>query len=70
MRKQIAELKAEIVRDEKRYSEFVCIEGEIVKTTSHHGFAAACQRVRLLSEMQVLAERIRRNKIILARAKG
>jgi hypothetical protein len=43
---------------------------EIIKKISHQGFAAACQRVRLLGEKQALAEKIRRNKIMLAWARN
>jgi len=45
-------------------------EQEIIKTISQRGFADACQRVRLLAEKQGLAERIRRNKIMLAWARN
>ena len=70
MRKQIEELEAEIALDEHRYRTFVQIEGEILQNISHHGFAAACHRVRLVGEMNGLAERIRRKKIMLAWARN
>ena len=70
MRKPIEELKAEIARDEHRYRCFVDREGEILRNISQHGFAAACQRLRLVGEMQGLAERIRRKKIMLVWARN
>ena len=70
MRKPIEELEAEIARDEHRYSCFVDREGEILRNISQHGFAAACQRLRLVGEMQGLAERIRRKKIMLVWARS
>lgn len=70
MKEQIEELKAEIARDEYRYSSLVNREGEILHNISHLGFTAACQRVRLVCEMQGLAEKIRRNKIMLTWARS
>jgi hypothetical protein len=70
MRKPIEELEAEIALDEHRYGCFVDCEGAIVRNISRHGFAAACQRVRLVGEMQGLAERIRRKKIMLMWARS
>lgn len=68
--KPIEELEAEIARDEHRYRCFVDREEEILRNISQHGFAAACQRVRLVGEMQGLAERIRRKKMMLAWVRG
>ena len=66
---EVEKLEAEIDRDEERYGASESLEQEIIKTISQQGFAAACRRVRLLAEKQALAERIRRNKIMLAWAK-
>jgi hypothetical protein len=68
--KEIERLEAEIVRDETAYGVFVYIEGEIFKSISHQkGFAPAWDRVRLVGQQQALAERIRRNKIMLVWAR-
>jgi molybdenum cofactor biosynthesis enzyme MoaA len=67
---EVEKLEAEIDRDEEKYGASEYLEQEIIKTISQRGFAAACQRVRLLAEKQGLAERIRRNKIMLARARN
>ena len=66
--KEIEELQSEIARDKKRYSEIERIEGEIVENISHEGFAAASQEGRLRDEREALAETIRRNEEMLARA--
>lgn len=68
--KEIEELEAEIARDKKRYSEIGRIEGEILENISHQGFAAASQEARLRDEKQALAETIRRNEEMLARARS
>ena len=65
MGRQIEELEAEIRLDEHRYRTLLEIEGEIVQGVHRHGFAAVGQRVRLVGEMQGLAEKIGRKKIIL-----
>jgi molybdenum cofactor biosynthesis enzyme MoaA len=67
---EVEKLGAEIDRDEAKYGASECLEQEIIKTISQRGFAAACQRVRLLAEKQALAERIRRNKIMLTWARN
>jgi len=67
--KELEKLEAEIVRDEKRYFDSVCIEGEILESISHQGYAAAWNRLRLIGQQQALMERIRRNRIILAWAR-
>lgn len=67
---EVEKLGAEIDRDEEKYGASECLEQEIIKTISQRGFAAACQRVRLLAERQALAERIRRNRIMLSWAKN
>jgi hypothetical protein len=51
------------------YSDSEYVEGEIFESISHQGFAAAWDRVRLIGPQQALAERIRRNKIMLAWAR-
>ena len=61
--------EADIVRDEKRYFDSVCIKEEIFESISHQGFAAAWNRVRLIGQQQALMERIRRNRVILAWAR-
>jgi hypothetical protein len=66
--KEIEELQSEIARDKKRYSEIERIEGEILENISHEGFAAASQEGRLRDEREALAETIRRNEEMLARA--
>jgi predicted esterase YcpF (UPF0227 family) len=66
---EVEKLEAEIDRDEEKYGVSEYLEQEIIKTISQRGFAA-CQRVRLLAEKQALAERIRRNKIMLAWARN
>jgi len=63
---ETAKLTVEIARDESRYRTTVQIEGTILKATSSPGFAAASERVHLLSAKQALAEIIRRNNIMLA----
>ena len=68
--KEIEELEAEIARDKKRYSEMERIEGEILENISHQGFAAASREGRLRDERQALAETIRRNEEMLARARS
>lgn len=65
MGRRIEELEAEIRLDEHRYRTLQEIEGEIVQRVHRHGFAAVGQRIRLVVEMQGLAEKIRRKKIIL-----
>lgn len=70
MRRRIEELEAEIRLDEHRYRTLLEIEGEIVQRVHRHGFAAVGQRVRLVGEMQGLAEKIGRKKIILKWARG
>jgi hypothetical protein len=67
---EVETLEAEIDRDDVKYGASCRLEQEIIEATSRRGFAAACQRVRLLSERQSLAERIRRNKIMLAWARN
>ncbi|HTF69507.1 MAG TPA: hypothetical protein VK638_43195 [Edaphobacter sp.] len=67
---EVEQLTAEITLDEKRYRTTVQVEGRIFEATAGPGFAAAWERIRLLSEMQALAENIRRNKIILASARS
>ena len=68
--KEIEGLEAEIARDKKRYSEIERTEGEILENISHQGFAAASQEGRLRDERQALAEMIRRNEEMLARARS
>jgi hypothetical protein len=68
--KEIEELRSEIARDKKRYSEIERIEGEILEDISHQGFAAASQEGRLRDEKQALAETIRRNEEMLERARS
>jgi hypothetical protein len=68
--KEIEELEAEIARDKKRYSEIERIEGEILENISHQGFAAASQEGRFRDEKEALAETIRRNEEMLARARS
>ena len=46
------------------------IEGEILENISHQGFAAASEEGRLRDERQALAETIRRNEEMLARARS
>ena len=70
MRRRIEELDAEIGLDEHRYRTLLKIEGEIVQRVHRHGLAAVGQRIRLVVEMQGLAEKIRRKKIILKCARG
>lgn len=65
MRRQIEELEAEIHLDEHRYRTLLEIEEEILRSDHRHGFAEVGQRVRLVGEMQWLAEKVRRKKIIL-----
>jgi hypothetical protein len=65
MRRRIEELEAEIRLDEHSYRTLLEIEREIVQRVHRHGFAAVGHRVRLVAEMQELAEEIRRKKIIL-----
>jgi hypothetical protein len=67
---EVEKLGEEINRDEEKYCASECLEQEIIKTISQRGFAAACQRVLLLAEKQALAERIRRNKIMLTWARN
>jgi molybdenum cofactor biosynthesis enzyme MoaA len=67
---EVEKLEAEMDRDEEKYGASEYLEQEIIKTISQRGFADACQRVRLLAEKQGLAERIRRNKIMLAWARN
>jgi hypothetical protein len=67
---EVEKLEAEIDRDEAKYGVSEYLEQEIIKTVSHRGFGAACRRVHLLAEKQSLAERIRRNKIMLAWARN
>jgi len=67
---EVEKLEAEIDRDDAKYDVLEYLEQEIIKTVSHRGFTAACHRVRLLAEKQSLAERIRRNKIMLALARN
>jgi hypothetical protein len=70
MRRRIQELEAEIRLDEHRYRTLLETKGEIVQRVHRHGFAAVGQRIRLVVEMQGLAEKIRRKKIILKWARG
>ncbi len=53
---EVEKLEAEIGRDEEKYGVSEYLEQEIIKTISQRGFAAA--------------ERIRRNKIMLAWARN
>jgi len=63
--KDIEELEEEIVRDEEKYRQCVLKEQELLANIPHRGFAPACTRRRLVDEMRMLSERIRRAKIIL-----
>jgi hypothetical protein len=67
---EIATLSAEIERDETTYRTKIQTERRILNDTANPGFAAAWERVRLLSEKQALAERIRRSKIMLGWARS
>ncbi|OJV44141.1 MAG: hypothetical protein BGO25_13715 [Acidobacteriales bacterium 59-55] len=62
-------LAARIAQDEESYREVVRIERQIVERRSSPGFADACCRIRLVAEIQKLAETIRKNKILLLRVK-
>jgi hypothetical protein len=66
----IAELVAEIVEDKNRYSASLHMEEEVVRGISRPGFGAAHQRVRLLWEQKAIAERIRKEKIMLVWARN
>jgi hypothetical protein len=66
----IAELVAEIVEDKNRYSASLHMEEEVVRDISRPGFGAAHQRVRLLWEQKAIAERIRKEKIMLVWARN
>jgi VIT1/CCC1 family predicted Fe2+/Mn2+ transporter len=69
--REIEELEARINEDERTYVASVHVEEKIIEgSPSHQGFAAAYQRVRLLGEMQALAERLRRSRIMLAWARN
>jgi molybdenum cofactor biosynthesis enzyme MoaA len=63
-------LEAEIKEDQEKYSTSLYLEERIIKNIPPKGFAAACQRIRLLAEKQALAEKIRRNKMMLASARN
>lgn len=66
----IEELEAEIEEDRERYSLSTAMEEDAIRAVSQPGFAAACQRVRLVAERQALAERIRRSRIMLVWARN
>jgi len=66
---KIEELEAEIVEDKNGYSELLRVEEETIKTISRAGFGAVHRRVRLLWEQRAIAERIRKNKIMLVWAR-
>ena len=63
--KETEELEEEIVRDEEKYRECAQAEQELLANIPHQGFTAASTRLRLVDEMRILSERIRRRKIIL-----
>jgi molybdenum cofactor biosynthesis enzyme MoaA len=63
-------IEAEIKEDQEKYSTSLYLEERIIKNIPRKGFAAACQRIRLLAEKQALAEKIRRNKMMLASARN
>lgn len=67
---ETAVLSEKMERDENRYRATIQAEQQILNATASPGFAPAWERVRLLSERQVLAERIRRNKIMRAWARS
>ena len=63
---EIEHLIQEIQHDESKYAASTLIEDEILQTVAEGGFAPAIRRTRLLAHQRTLAERIRRNKIMLA----
>lgn len=68
--KEIEQLALEIQQDERKYIASRLIEQGIMATVSERDFAPAIQRTRLLANQRALAERIRRNKIMLAWAQA
>jgi hypothetical protein len=66
----IEELETEVAEDKNRYSASLCMEEETIKTIFRPGFGAVHRRVRLLWEQQAIAERIRKNKIMLVWARN
>jgi hypothetical protein len=63
---EIEHLTQEIRQDESKYAASRLIETEIIETIAEGEFASAIQRTRQLAHQRALAERIRRNKIMLA----
>ncbi|WP_198137601.1 hypothetical protein [Terriglobus sp. TAA 43] len=63
---EIEHLTQAIQQDESRYVASRLIENQIIATIAEGEFASAIQRTRQLANQQALAERIRRNKIMLA----
>lgn len=62
---EIEHLTQEIQQQESRYVASRLIENQIIATITEGEFASAIQRTRQLANQQALAERIRRNKIML-----
>ncbi|WP_156785167.1 hypothetical protein [Terriglobus roseus] len=63
---EIEHLTQEIQQDESRYVASRLIENRIIETVAEGEFASAIQRTRQLANQRALAERIRKNKIMLA----
>ena len=63
---EIEHLAREIEQDESKYVASTLIETQILETLTEGEFAPAIRRTRLLAHQRALAERIRRNKIMLA----
>jgi hypothetical protein len=63
---EIQHLTQEIQQDESKYVASTRIETQIIAAIAEGDFAPAIQRTRLRANQRALAERIRRNKIMLA----
>jgi len=63
---EIEHLTQEIKQDESKYAASTLIETQIIETITEGEFAPAIRRTRLLANQRALAEKIRRNRIMLA----
>lgn len=63
---EIEHLTQEIEQDESKYAAAILIEAQILETIVEGEFEPCIRRTRLLAHQRALAERIRRNKIMLA----
>ena len=63
---KIAEVLTRLAIDEMRYGATKEMEKTIVMATTRNGYVDVGLRTRLINEKQVLAERIRRDRILLA----